>query len=82
MNNKSVTPNKQEKIVLYFMKLLITAAFSGSLYYGWLVYYNPDLPTPFFRFFSPFLGGKHDTQTGKQQSSPHQSGKKIGGHLP
>lgn len=49
MNNKSVTPNKKEKIVLYSMKLLITAIFTGSLYYGWVEYYNPAIPTPFYR---------------------------------
>ncbi|MBQ7860945.1 MAG: sugar transferase [Clostridia bacterium] len=56
MNNKNVTPNKQEKIVLYFMKLLITAFFSGIIYYSWLVYYNPNLPTPFFRLGNYLMG--------------------------
>lgn len=56
MNNKTVTPNKQEKIVLYFMKLLITAVFCGSLYYGWLKYYNPIIPTPFFRLGNYLMG--------------------------
>ena len=56
MNSKSVTPNKQEKLVLYFMKLLITVLFSGSLYYGWLVYYNPNIPTPFFRLGNYLMG--------------------------
>ena len=56
MNSKSVTPNKKEKIVLYSMKLIITAIFTGSLYYGWIEYYNPNIPTPFFRLGNYLMG--------------------------
>lgn len=46
----------KEKLILYFFKVLITAIFSGSLYYVWLEYYNPYLPTPFFRLGNYLLG--------------------------
>ncbi len=39
----------KEKIILYLSKILITAIFTGTLYYVWLEFYNPYIPTPFFR---------------------------------
>ncbi len=46
----------KEKIILYFFKLIITLAFSGSLYYVWLEFYNKFIPTPFYRLGNYFLG--------------------------
>ncbi len=46
----------KEKLILYFFKILITAAFSGALYGVWLKFYNPFLPTPFFRLGNYLLG--------------------------
>ncbi len=46
----------KEKIILYFFKILITAVFSGALYCVWLEFYNPYLPTPFFRLGNYLLG--------------------------
>lgn len=46
----------KEKIILYLFKIFITLAFSGSLYYVWLEYYNKFIPTPFFRLGNYFLG--------------------------
>lgn len=46
----------KEKLILYFFKLLITAVFSGALYFVWLEYYNPYLPTPFFRLGNYLMG--------------------------
>lgn len=55
-NKKYTTPNQKEKIILYFFKMLIVAAFSGSLYYGWTEFYNPSIPTPFYRLGNYFMG--------------------------
>lgn len=46
----------KEKIILYFSKIFITALFSGTLYFVWLEFYNPFLPTPFFRLGNYLLG--------------------------
>lgn len=54
--NKFTTHNLVEKTVVSFLKLLIIAAFSGSLYYCWTVYYNPVIPTPFFRLGNYLMG--------------------------
>lgn len=50
------THNLIEKIILYFLKVLLIAAFSGSLYYCWVEFYNPSIPTPFFRLGNYFMG--------------------------
>ncbi len=50
------TSNQKEKIVLYLMKLFIIGLFSGSLYIGWVKYYNPFIPTPFFRLGNYLMG--------------------------
>lgn len=55
-NKKYSSPNQKEKIILYFFKVLIIAAFSGSLYYSWIEFYNPNIPTPFFRLGNYFMG--------------------------
>ncbi|MBR5438501.1 MAG: exopolysaccharide biosynthesis polyprenyl glycosylphosphotransferase [Clostridia bacterium] len=46
----------KEKIILYFFKIFITLAFSGSIYYVWLEFYNQYIPTPFYRLGNYFLG--------------------------
>lgn len=45
----------KEKLVLYFFKVLITAVFSGTMYYTWVNFYNPFVPTPFFKLGNYFL---------------------------
>ena len=50
------THNRLEKICLYFLKAVIIAGFSGSLYYCWIEYYNPYIPTPFFRLGNYLMG--------------------------
>lgn len=44
-NNKYI----KEKTILYFLKFLIIGIFTGALYYAWVKYYNPYIPTPFFK---------------------------------
>lgn len=39
----------KEKIILYFFKILICSLFTGAMYYIWVKYFNPYVPTPFFR---------------------------------
>lgn len=39
----------KEKIILYLFKLLICGLFTGGMYYVWTEYFNPNVPTPFFR---------------------------------
>lgn len=46
----------KEKIILYLFKIAITMIFSGSLYYVWLTYFNPYIPTPFFRLGNYLVG--------------------------
>lgn len=45
----------KEKIILYFFKILICGLFTGSMYYCWVNYFNPFVPTPFFRLGNYFL---------------------------
>ncbi len=52
MNHKRYV---REKIILYLFKIFITLAFSGSLYYVWLEFYNKFIPTPFYRLGNYFL---------------------------
>ncbi|MCM1364257.1 MAG: sugar transferase [Faecalibacterium sp.] len=40
----------KEKIILYFFKILICAFFTGGMCYCWMVYFNPFVPTPFYRY--------------------------------
>lgn len=57
MDKKKIkTHNLKEKVILYFFKTLIIAAFSGSLYYCWTEFYNPSIPTPFYRLGNYFMG--------------------------
>lgn len=53
---KTQTRNLREKIVLYIMKLFLILLFSGSLYLLWLEFYNPQIPTPFFRLGNYLMG--------------------------
>lgn len=46
----------KEKWILDIMKLLITIVFSGSLMFCWIEYYNPNIPTPFYRYGNYLLG--------------------------
>ncbi|MFI3142482.1 MAG: exopolysaccharide biosynthesis polyprenyl glycosylphosphotransferase [Clostridia bacterium] len=39
----------KEKLILYFLKLVITLTYSGLMYSFWMNLYNPFIPTPFFR---------------------------------
>ena len=46
MHNKKYI---KEKLVLYLFKILIVAVYTGAMYYCWLEFFNPYIPTPFFR---------------------------------
>ena len=52
MNNKYV----KEKVILYLLKFFIIGVFTGALYYTWIEYYNPYIPTPFFKLGNYLLG--------------------------
>ncbi|MCQ2462473.1 MAG: exopolysaccharide biosynthesis polyprenyl glycosylphosphotransferase [Clostridia bacterium] len=39
----------REKTALYTLKGFITIVFTASLYYIWVKFYNPTIPTPFYR---------------------------------
>lgn len=41
---------KMEKLTLYLSKLFIILVFSGTLYFVWTEYYNPNIPNPFYRY--------------------------------
>lgn len=45
----------KEKLILYLFKVLICCLFTGSMYYCWIKYFNPYVPTPFFRLGNYFL---------------------------
>ncbi|MGN1443324.1 MAG: sugar transferase [Acutalibacteraceae bacterium] len=45
----------KEKIILYLFKILICCLFTGSMYYCWINYFNPYVPTPFFKLGNYFL---------------------------
>lgn len=45
----------KEKIILYLFKILICCLFTGSMYYCWIKYFNPFVPTPFFKLGNYFL---------------------------
>lgn len=40
---------QKEKLVMYLFKGGIISLFSGVLYFVWLNYFNPFIPTPFYR---------------------------------
>lgn len=40
---------QKEKLAMYLFKGGIIALFSGVLYFVWLTYFNPFIPTPFYR---------------------------------
>ena len=40
---------KKEKLVMYLFKGGIIALFSAVLYFVWMTYFNPFIPTPFYR---------------------------------
>lgn len=40
----------KEKTILYIFKVLISLLFASAMYYCWIKYYNPFVPTPFYRF--------------------------------
>ena len=40
---------QKEKLVMYLFKGGIIALFSGILYFVWMTYFNPFIPTPFYR---------------------------------
>ena len=44
-----------EKLVLYLFKILITGVYTGAMYFCWIKYFNPHIPTPFFRLGNYFL---------------------------
>ena len=52
MHNKKYV---KEKLALYLFKILITAVYAGSMYYCWIKFFNPYIPTPFFKFGNYFL---------------------------
>lgn len=45
----------KEKIVLYLFKIFISALFTGGMTYCWVVYFNPFIPTPFYRWGNVLL---------------------------
>lgn len=47
--------NIKEKIILYFFKVLISLLFSGAMYGVWIKFYNPFVPTPFYKLGNYFL---------------------------
>lgn len=47
--------NIKEKIILYFFKILISLLFSGTMYHVWVQFYNPYVPTPFYKLGNYFL---------------------------
>lgn len=57
MNNENLTQMdkdrkkryQKEKLVMYIFKGGIIALFSAVLFFVWLTYFNPFIPTPFFR---------------------------------
>ena len=46
----------KEKWILDILKLIITAVYSGTVYFAWVKFYNPYIPTPFFRYGNYLLG--------------------------
>lgn len=52
MHNKKYV---KEKLALYLFKVLITTAYTGSMYYCWVRFFNPYIPTPFYRLGNYFL---------------------------
>ncbi len=40
----------KEQTILYLFKIMITAIFSLVMYQVWVKYYNPNAPTPFYRW--------------------------------
>ena len=45
----------KEQTILYLFKIFITALFSLVMFAVWLRYYNPHVPTPFYRWGNYFL---------------------------
>lgn len=52
MRNKKYV---KEKLVLYLFKILITVVYTGAMYYCWVRFFNPLIPTPFFRLGNYFM---------------------------
>ena len=52
MRNKKYV---KEKLVLYLFKILITAVYTRAMYYCWVRFFNPLIPTPFFRLGNYFM---------------------------
>ena len=46
----SASRNIKEKLVLYLSKIFIMLVFSGTLYFVWTEYYNPNIPKPFYAY--------------------------------
>lgn len=40
----------KEKLVLHFFKLFICVLFTGAMTFCWVKFYNPFIPTPFYRW--------------------------------
>ncbi|MBQ5969418.1 MAG: exopolysaccharide biosynthesis polyprenyl glycosylphosphotransferase [Clostridia bacterium] len=40
----------KEQSILYLFKVLITLVFAGTLYYYWMRFVNPTIPTPFYQW--------------------------------
>lgn len=45
----------KEKLILYLFKIFICCLYTGCMYYCWITYFNPFVPTPFFRLGNYFL---------------------------
>ena len=46
----------KEKWILDILKLLITAVYSGTVYFWWVKFINPYIPIPFFRYGNYLIG--------------------------
>ena len=51
-NNKYI----KEKMILYFLKFVMIGIITGALYYVWVKFYNPTIPTPFFKLGNYLMG--------------------------
>lgn len=52
-----MTTNKyKEKLILYISKIIITGIISGTMYYTWIEFFNPYVPTPFYRLGNYLIG--------------------------
>ncbi|MBQ7005882.1 MAG: sugar transferase [Clostridia bacterium] len=56
MKKANANGNQKEKIVLYIMKIFIILFITGSLFASWVLHYNTQIPTPFYRLGNYLMG--------------------------